>query len=161
MAARGRASWSSGWSAPPRRRRSAAQRLLEQLKEHRTRDWRGVLTRGLHGDMQRSGLHLPVKVPRHGVSRCARSVFLRARRPIRDNFIHTPYRIDKLWKLGHTPVFPLHSLYLWLVVHGCVQFFPRAVPTPTLVSAAAHTRPGRASSKPPRPVLVGMCSDNH
>ena len=95
MAARGRASWSSGWSAPPRRRRSAAQRLLEQLKEHRTRDWRGVLTRGLHGDMQRSGLHLPVKVPRHGVSRCARSVFLRARRPIRDNFIHTPYEPKK------------------------------------------------------------------
>jgi hypothetical protein len=60
-----------------------------------------------------------VKVPRHGVSRCARSVFLRARRPIRDNFIHTPLYgcgchtavgAVKLW----VPRMAVGAMWLWV-----------------------------------------------
>ena len=40
-----------------------------------------LLTRGFHGGMQRSWQHAPVKVPRHGVSRCASAVFLRSPQP--------------------------------------------------------------------------------
>ena len=47
-------------------------------EEHRTFERRELLTRGFHGGMQRSSQHAPVKVPRHGVSRCAKAVFFAA-----------------------------------------------------------------------------------
>ena len=69
----------TGFACPAMRRaaRAGGAPGLE-LKEHRSREPRELSTRGLQGEMVEPSLHLPVKVPRHGVGRCASAVFLRA-----------------------------------------------------------------------------------
>ena len=64
--------------------------LVLELKEHSFRRRLELLTPDLHGEMQPSWMHLPLQVPRSGVDRCAKAMFLRARRPSGHNFIHTP-----------------------------------------------------------------------
>ena len=49
-----------------------------ELKEKTVRDWKELLTSGLHGGMQRKLNNAPVRSASADVGRCARTVFLRA-----------------------------------------------------------------------------------
>jgi hypothetical protein len=65
--------------------------LVLELKEHRSRRRLELLTRGLQMRKVQQLKFSHLKVPRSSADQCAKAVFLRGRRPIRDNFIHTPY----------------------------------------------------------------------
>ena len=91
MGKRGRASSGHGWSASSARQRSPARRLVLVLKEHRSRRRLELLTPDLHGITGSSAVRGTVKVPRSGAGQCARSMFLRGRRPIVHFFAQTLY----------------------------------------------------------------------
>ena len=64
--------------------------LVLELKEHRSRRRLELLTRGLEIRKVQQLKFSHLKVPRSSADQCAKAVFLGGRRPIRDNFIHTP-----------------------------------------------------------------------
>ena len=67
--------------------------LVLELKEHRSRRRLELLTRGLKTKLRSTLAEFSFQVPSSGVGRCAKAMFLRARRAIRDNFIHTSHPV--------------------------------------------------------------------
>ena len=63
--------------------------LVLELKEHGSRRRLELLTRGLKSKLRSSLAEFRFQVPRSGAGRCAKAMFLRADRPIRDNLGQT------------------------------------------------------------------------